>query len=66
MKFNAIIVRDVNISVYSTAIHTIAHWYNYERFVAFNPPISPEEFGLEDTSFVPIQSTVVLEPFTVS
>ena len=49
-----------------TAVHTIAHWYNYERFVAFNPPTSVTEFGLPDGSFVPDESTVVVAENTVS
>ena len=41
-------------------------WCNYERFVAFNLPISPEEFSLDADALVPDQSTVVVAEFTVS
>ena len=40
-------------------------WCNYERFVAFNLPISPEEFGLDADAFVPDQSTAVVAEFTL-
>ena len=52
--------------LYFTAVHTIAHWYNYERFVAFNPPTSVTEFGLDEGAFVPDESTVVVGESTVS
>jgi len=49
-----------------TAVHTIAHYYNYERFVAFNPPVSVTKFGLPNGSFVPDESTVVVPDNAVS
>ena len=49
-----------------TAVHTIAHYYNYERFVAFSPPTSVTEFGLPNSSHVPDESTVVVPDNTVS
>ena len=48
------------------AVHTIAHYYNYERFVAFNPPASVTKFGLPNGSFVPDESTVVVPDNAVS
>ena len=48
----------------STAVHTIAHYYNYERFVAFNPPARPPD--LPGDAFVPDESTVILPENTVS
>ena len=50
----------------SIAVHTIAHWYNYERFVAFNPPTSVTKYGLPNGSFVPDLSTVVVPENAVS
>ena len=50
----------------SIAIHTIAHYYNYERFVAFNPPASVTKFDLPNGSFVPDESTVVVPESAVS
>ena len=55
-----------HVSPHPTAVHTIAHWYNYESFVAYNPPTSVTEFGLPAGSFVPEESTVVLPEHTVS
>ena len=52
--------------IVSTAVHTIAHWYNYERFVAFNPPVSVTKYGLPNGSFVPDLSTVILPENAVS
>ena len=50
----------------STAVHTIAHYYNYERFVAFNPPVSVSKYGLPNGSFVPDESTVIVPDNAVS
>ena len=50
----------------STAIHTIAHYYNYERFVAFRPRTNAAEFGLDSSAFVPAESTVDIPDNTVS
>lgn len=50
----------------SIAIHTIAHYYNYERFVAFSPPTSVTEFGLDSNAFVPDESTVIIPENAVS
>ena len=45
---------------------TVAHWYNYERFVAFSPPASLSDFGVDDGAFIPDESTVVVPENTVS
>ena len=48
------------------AVHTVAHWYNYERFVAFSPPAPFSDFGVDDDAFIPQESTVVVSGNTVS
>ena len=50
----------------SAVAHTIAHWYNYERFVAYGPFTNVTKYGLPKNSYVPRQSTVVVPENTVS
>ena len=56
----------LTLPLYFTAVHTIAHWYNYERFVAFSPPTSYTEFGVDEDAFIPDESTVAVGESTVS